>query len=477
MPDNITSSTPITGSTSSIRPNQMPKEPPQVKVIDPSRVTKPNAGQQTEQNSGSELSLNRTSVFNTYIRQLRLLPALNETLQKMMFDLFARKDALQNIPGVTELMKRLSTATKMERSEILQNLMYQNQNQTKFSGPVFSALRSLAYKYPDSDLDLYLAGFLKAYDGVLSQADTMKALVGQLNYLVGHMPRFYSRQLQPLVDELLPGKNEENIQHNLKLMKESIVPMLSMYASKTKDTGAVRNEITLFIHTLARLNTSSRANLEDTLKNLLDYCRFELHVPSKVTDWIGEMVEKKLADTLEAPDNPFFKTLTQVLSEGTVKGDSLENSSLYKSVVDRLVMDNSVYMPFTHLFLPVQYYGQWMFSEIWIEKDRHNEKSYGDGTDQKPVRLFISFDIKELGYFEVFIELLHAKATVELNYPAALKKSREDIQNTITKILTQNGMSAESVKLSAVADNTAPQIPGRIMQTMYEWRNAIDVSV
>lgn len=477
MPDNLNISTPISGNTSINRMNQPPKEPPQINAIDPAKVTQPNTNKQTEQNTNFDLMLSRNSVFSTFMEQLRQTPALNQTLQKIMYDLFSRKENIKDTKAITILAKQLTSAAEMDKTDILKNLLFQNNNQTKFSGPFFDVLRGLSVQHANSDLNIHLANFLKSFDSVFSAPDSMKAIVKQLDTLVQQMPKYYSRKLQPLLEELLQGESANSTDLNLQILKEKIIPVLSEYASATNDSGRTRDTITLLVHNLARLNTSSREDLVSKFSTLLDYCRYGLNLPDEKINTIQELFVQCIKESANTPKNEFYDSLITVLSEGSKQNTSNLSQMLYKDVCSSLLMDKSVYMPFTHIFLPINYQGQFMFSEIWIEKEdaeNHFSKQNNEERRAKTTRLFLTFDIKNLGYFEASIELCQLKAAVKMSYPATLGKSSREIRDKIAEIFSQNGFTAENVVLST--DNT-PKISNQVMKKIYERRNIIDVSI
>ena len=132
-------------------------------------------------------------------------------------------------------------------------------------------------------------------------------------------------------------------------------------------------------------------------------------------------------------------------------------------------------MPFTHLLLPLNYNGQFLFSEIWIEKDDDSGKSSKKSRGEpKPVRLYLSFDIKTLGNFEASIALSRGKADIQMRCPPALMKNSREIGSRISEIFSRNGLSAQSVEF---LQEGGPSIEKRVLQRIYERKNVIDVTV
>lgn len=476
MPDNINISTPISGNTNINRPGQTSaqKEPMQINVVDPTRVNQPNTDKQAEQNMNMDMMLSRNSVFSTYFNQIRQVPVLSQTLGKMVFELFARKDSLTKAESLPAILKKLTAATEMEKADILKNLQFQGENQTKFSDPIFELLRGIESKNPGKEFDVLLAKFLKSYDTVFSAPQTMKSIKEQLNLLTVQLPKYYSKKLQPLMAEFLQDNSADSIQQNLLVLKEKILPLLSEYSSRTKDIGMARDTITLLVHTLARLNIGSREDLVNKFTELLDYCRFSLNMSAGECSRIQELFAGKLTGTGEMPQNVFYESLLKTLSEGSKQGASGLNQTLCKAACSSLLLDNSVYMPFTHLFLPVSYHGQAMFTEIWIEKDSGKEHSYYTDDQNPPSHMYITFDIQNLGYFEMLFEVNKTRISVQLNCPSALVKQCDAIHDSLMRILAQNGFLADGITVSA--DNT-PRVQESIRKRIYDWRDAINVTI
>ncbi len=476
MPDNLRITTPVT-SNESINKVSSAKQPPAMLPIDPSKVTPPSTDKQADQSANFDFLMNRNSVFNKLLEQLGETPALSQTLQKIMFDAFNRADSVHGSRPANLLMKQLSSAMEMNEVDIVKNLMFQNNNHTKFSGPFFDIFRNLMSEYPDSNLDEHLSAFLKSYDVYFSTPDTTVTILKELNGLVRQMPNSYGTKLQALVDELMTEQPFNSLDLNLAVLKDKILPLLSEYVTVTNDFGPSRDSITLLVHNIARLNISSHQELVDEFSSLLDYCRYDLNLPDEKMNQIKSMFLKSLTESSQKPENHFYDSLLKVLTDSSNQSTSSVSQTLYKNVISSLLLDNSVYMPFTHLFLPINYNGKFMFSEIWIEKDddsnRSSPRSSGE-TGAKPIKLFLTFDIKSLGYFEASIALSQTNADVQLSCPPALTKNSREIGNKISEIFSQNGLTAQSVEL--VTGGTAA-VSKQIMKKVYERKNVIDVTI
>ncbi len=473
MPDNLRITTPIT-TNEGLNKLQPPKQPLPPLAVNPSVLDHPGVENQSDQGNAFNTLINRNSVFSKFVEQLNQTPGLSETMQQIMLDLFNRSDDIQNSRVFSPAMKQLAAAMKMGSADILKNLLFQSSNQTKFSAPIFAIFRQISRQYSGSDFDARLTTLLKAYDSFFSIGDTTESIVKELNTLTRQIPNSYGTKVQELTGELNTNQPVERQQENLTVLKEKIIPLLSKYVSATNDFGRARDSITLVVHDTARLNVGSRQELVEQFNNLVDYCRYQLNfTPSKIEE-IKTMFIQHLNQASQEPQNHFFSSLISALEESPRQSSSSVNLAVNRDTITSLLLNNSVFMPFTHLFLPINYNGQFLFSEIWIEKNDKDSNASPDFAGRQPTRLLLNFDIKGLGYFEASIELLEKRATVSLSCPVSLADRNMEISRKVSEIFSQNGLTAENVQISAQRSPTTPQ---KILKKVNERRSGIDVTV
>ncbi|WMJ21903.1 hypothetical protein RBG61_07785 [Paludicola sp. MB14-C6] len=474
MQDNIRITSPINTNDPTAAKLRAPKEGPQLNPIDPNRVN-PKNNTEASKNESFQFLLNHKSVYNRFIQQLMQTPGLSETLKKVVFDAFVQGERPTRIATTMDpILKELAEKLKLNPDQIVEALKYQNDNQTKYHGPMFDLFRELAKAQKgNQEFEQLLGQFLKAYNGYLSMNDTLKSIVANLKTIAQRIPKMYSDQLNTLVERLIVDQSENSLESNLSTLKNEIIPFLSSYIGKTNDFGRVRDTITLLIHNIARFNMSSKEEVINKFVDLIDYCKFQFDMPDKNIDVLKRIFANEISNP-KIPQNDLYDTFAKAISEGITSDQSATSKAIYRDISTALLLDNSVFMPLTHLFLPVNYQGTFFFSELWIDKNAKGKPNPETGEVKAAMKLFITFDIKGLGYFEATVLLSDKNADVVLSCPSTLAQSEREIRSNITKIFLNNGISVNSLTTSK---GQSPQKIQDVFETLYDRRQGIDVTI
>lgn len=475
MPDNIRITSPINTNDPAAARIRSPKETPQLNPVDPSKVTAKN-NTESSKNEAFQYLLNHKSVYNRFIQQLMQTPGLSETLKKVMFDAFVQQGKTSRITAskLDPILKELAEKLQMNPEEIVEALKYQNDHQTKYRGPMFDVLREL-YKEQkgNQEFEQLLGQFLKSYNGYFSMQDTLKAIVINLKTISQGIPKSYSDQLNKLLDQLIVTQTDNSLDLNLSVLKNEIIPFLSDYVNRTNDFGRVRDTITLLIHNIARLNTSSKEEVVTKFIDLLDYCKFQFDMPDKTIDQLKQIFAQQMTNPKQ-DRNEMFDSMIKLISEGMSSEQSATGKAMYRDISNALLLDNSVFMPLTHLFLPMNYQGTFFFSEIWIDKNAKSKPHPETGEVKSAIKLFVTFEIKGLGYFETTVLMAGKTVDVELSCPETLEQSEREIRNHIAKIFADNGMSVNSL---IAAKGQPPKRVQDVFETFYDRRQGVDVTI
>lgn len=471
MADNLRITTPVPGGDNVNRLN--PARPSERAVVNPALVPPANADRQSGQNN-TEFSflLNRNSVFSRFIQQLSKTPELSQSLGKLVYEVIGRAGAEQGAP-VSETLRQLTQVINMGREDIVKNLLFQENNRTQFSGPLFQMMRQMLDQYPSKTLEQKMAQFVKVFNAYTSLGETTRSVTNRLIQISEQIPQPYSGQLVQLANEITDEQPIENLNQNLSNLKEKIIPFIRRYITATNDFGRVRDNITLLVHDLSRLNIGSREELAEKFTALLDYCKYDLDFsPQKLNELTSVFLDHM--GRLETPNqNKLLDSILNLLTENA-KGPSQRGQELFQNTLSSLLMDNSVYMPFHHLFLPLAFEGKYLFGEIWIEKEAESENSRYAEEQERSRLIILTFDIKSKGYFEAFLTLTGKTINVRLNCPTEFAPNTKEISTAVSAIFAQNGLVPESVELST---GTPPLASKTILKKIHEGRRIVDVSI
>ena len=469
MADNLRITAPITNNDN-VGKVQQHRESANVIPNDPSKVTSRNYNDQSGQKNTLQFKWDNRSVFQKFVGEFEKTPSLSQTLQKFLLSTISHPSVDDNASPIQELLNKLANITKMNHQEIVDNLMFQQENSTKFSSQLFQILKALAKYNSSPDLKDYLGQFLKSYDGYISANATMSVILSQLRNISNRIPETYRNQLESLMSDLLLPLTNENIKPNLIMLKEKILPLLNKYVTDFNDFGETRDKISLLIHDISRLNVSSKDEVITRFNDLIGYCQYKTNISANSLNILKDLFIKTVDNPVKVK-NEFLDLLISVFTASDSNNISSTGQTMLNETFKTLLLDNSVYMPFTHLFLPIQYNEHFMFSEIWIEKPDDNDLFTDDL--EKPVNIYVSFEIAELGKFTMLISWKDKKINCNIEYPKKIKSDDLQIKKDIASIFSNNGFIAEKVTTSTELSDISSQI----IKKVYEGKREVDVTI
>lgn len=384
-----------------------------------------------------------------------------------------------------------------------------------------------------------LGRFLKSFNGYLSTSDTLKTVNQNLQSIMKHIPKTWSDKLDvfvkelvvvdtqaevekqlnastadrkayiaqrqsnaqgqqanvqgenrpvnaqgqqeqptrqnPIVDGLASGTTTQDLEKNLAVLKNEIIPFMSDYIVKTNDLGKARDLVTMLINNVAKLNTSSMSDVSEKFTDLLSFLKFQFDMPDRDIRSIKEFFIERLNQPKEQEQesSKMYNLMAQLIEEGSTNAKQASTRAMYKDIASSLLMDNSVFMPLEHIILPLDYNGTFMFSEIWVDKDSTQK----DGTrdpDNQTLKMFITFDIKGLGYFEATIWNTAGAVDFDLSYPLEFKENERDVRNSMTRIFEQNGLYLSKMEF---AQGQPMKTMAQAFPNLKAFRRGVDVTI
>ncbi len=145
---------------------------------------------------------------------------------------------------------------------------------------------------------------------------------------------------------------------------------------------------------------------------------------------------EEIAKRFQTPNRDFADGVANLLLKGANGQAGLENVQQFYTIMNGMLLNESVYMPLLHFILPFQYEGNNVMSEMWVDPDGKKDKEEGG----RAVKLFLKFDIQGLGKFELLMTLQDRESRMQLLVPKQLVKEDKKIQAEVAGILKKNGI-------------------------------------
>jgi len=343
--------------------------------------------------------------------------------------------------GVGELVEQLMASAQLETPEELMSFLKEQQIvQAKFSGPFFDSLRNIlgqgasgGVQGASESLKEAAVFFLKVYNDFSSGEHLlhqMRSIAGDINQL---MFRGFRDEFEKLLNNMNWEAENGDTAANTMLLNNRVIPFLSNYISRTHDYGAVRDAVMLFIFHAVRYENGSKDRLTQLFERLVGNREYE-----RFDKGGGKKSLPEILETLKQPDKgkAFSNTFSEILLKGAKGEGGLENVQQFHQALDRMLLNESVYMPVLHMIFPFRFKEKDVMSEVWIDPDAGKE----DESVGRRIKMLLKFDIQDLGDFQLFLALQDRKVDMQLDVPEALLEKHDAIQKGISEIMKKNGM-------------------------------------
>ena len=220
---------------------------------------------------------------------------------------------------------------------------------------------------------------------------------------------------------------------NAQALNGRIIPFLSNYISRTHDYGAVRDSVMLFILNAVKYENGSQDGMMKLFQRLVGNRDFSYFYKGDA--------QADLNSTLEAmhrsqAGNKFTDALANLLERGGRGEAGVEQMLQFQSITQNILLNESVYMPLIHLFLPFSYEDKEVMSEIWIDPDAGEDGEEGG----RKIRMLLQFQIQRLGSFDMVLEFQGWNVNMQLGVPPVLQSEFDAIREKVSDILKDNGM-------------------------------------
>lgn len=475
MPEimNVTNSTPgyDTAAGSRSIPNTV-NDPNVQNIPNPARVTRPdaNTGEQQSASEGQTGPLRYDSNFQAFLQRLQ---SSGDTVSQLAHLLSGDSRMVVSSglrAGTAEELSRVLEMLEMSEGEFLQFLKDQAASGSRFSGPLFDLLRSAYQNAGSPGLRGDIGQFIRQYGDWSATGHIETVLLLRLNQAVRAMPRSWGGRATEFLSLLQNGMAAGDRAGNLKLLQGQILPYLSNYVARSHDMGRARGLLTMLVLDVARYENGSQENLLASLHHLMNY--------GSLKSSLGSLDDATLLALLhhaasgQGTGQSVFADHLAAAANTALRGSmGTEAQEVFHSLVNSLLVNESVYMPLNHYLLPLKWKNRTMFSELWVDPDAQRDRERGSG-QARTVRLLLKADVQSLGLFDVVLTCRGKSVSLDVHCPAAVASFSDRIQSTLSEILRDNGLEAGTVHVEKLE---RPLTVSEIFPTIFDGRDSINV--
>ncbi len=416
MADILKVTTPLSGyDNSTIKNNPQAGQGAQIQnPVDPSKVTRGDNRTDSGGNGEQQMAFQYGSNLGAFLNLVKNVPDLSKILTDIFFQ---GEEVLSGGVMGEEAAQKIASffeATKMHDEEILPFIKEQAESAVRFNGGIFDQLRYVMAETTSVDLKAEVLNFVKKFNDMSSGKHILHDIFNTVKDMEAYVFKQTREQIEALLKELDLSAPEGQISHNSELLKEKILPFLGRYIAMNHDMGTIRDKISLLTVLIARYENGDREEVLQSFSRLTGYQGFRKFFGAMTMEQFGELLNQVDLEQA-AGKNQWADKFVDFLKTGVDGGAGLENKQMFQSMLQSMVLNESVYMPLLHLAFPMNVNGRKMFSEMWIDPDEEGSSTQA-GAKHK-TRIFVKFDIRELGQFKLLLFYGDNAASLQLYYP------------------------------------------------------------
>ena len=439
-------------------------------IVDPDRVVRPD--QRTDrQDTGDTGTARYESNFMTFLQRLRTSRQLPETFMRLLQ--WGGTQVSSGIrDGFAREMAEFMEFIRMDEAELLAFLKNQLQSGSRFTGALFQMLRE-AYNGTQSEmLRQEILQFLRRFSDFSSTEHLEGKLLRGTEGMTESLPSQWSSQVSDILARLQNGVAAGDREGNLNLLRGNLFPLVARYVSTTHDHGRARALLSMMALDVARYENGNPKGLLQSFRHLSSMGVLPEELGKLSDDDLLRLLRE--ADFAKAAENNAFAGRLAELTNRALQGEGGVNAQeAFQNILAALLINESVYMHLTHVMLPLDWNGELMFSELWVDPDAENAPGRGTG-ERGRVRVLIKLDIESLGAFDLLINAKGESVSLMIACPKSVASFSDQISTAMGTILTRNGLHPETI---SVAEMKRPLTVSEVFPKLFEKMSGINVKV
>ncbi|MEY8337077.1 hypothetical protein AALB16_03465 [Lachnospiraceae bacterium 62-35] len=407
--------------------------------VDPTRVVRADGrdGEQTGNTAQDALLqvIDYESNYGAFIKSLGEEGELAGVLERLLFtDMAGLREAGQ--AEIASMVEKFLMSVRMDSPEELVEFMAgQRELQARFIGGFFDRLRSILSQSSSAGLRDAALAFLKGYNDYSSGAHLLQQMRSLTDDIEMLLFKPYREEFRGLADSMNWDASNGDTSENTGVLNGRLIPFLSRYISRTHDYGAVRDATMLLIFHAVRYENGDGGRLDKLFDNMFNNRDFVRLFKGDLQENKEQLLEAG-AKEAQRPLSGFADGLANLLLKGANGHGGLENVQQFYTIMNGMLVNESVYMPLLHFLLPFQYEDNNVVSEMWVDPDARRDSE----EEGRKIKVFLKFDIQSVGKFELVMTLQDHETRMQLFVPRHLAKQEKKIQEEVADILKKNGI-------------------------------------
>ena len=439
-------------------------------IVNPDIITRPDNRTDRQDNDNSGQAARYESNFMTFLQRLRSSQNVSETVMRVLQ--YGGKEVSSGIDsGFAKEMNEFLEFVNMDEAQMLSFLRNQLMSSSRFTGALFDALRTAFGNTRSELLQNEILLFLRRFSDFSSTGHIEGRMQRIISDMADALPGKWSEQVHALLDQLNQGIANGDRQGNLDLLRQQLFPLVSRYVSSTHDHGLARGLLSMLTLDLARYDNGAEGGLLQSLRHLAS--------TGILPNSMAKMSDAELLQMLRnsefsraSQENAFADQIASLASRALRGESGVEMQDAFHNILNSVLINESVYMPLQHVMLPLNWDGNLMFSEMWVDPDadRGSRSGGGGGT----ARLLLKMDIASLGAFDVVISARQENVSMAVACPPEVSEHADAVAGALRTILQRNGLNPDEI---AVSERRRPLTISEVFPKIYERMGGVNVKV
>ncbi len=440
-------------------------------IIDPSKITRADA--RVQKDSDNQQQVRFQSNLQTFIEQMRNAPDLAEQMAKIITLLKAAVATPGLDAGVAEEISQFLQLINMDEGQFRDFFLSQMNSKSRFTGPLFALLRQAYNSSNAPGAQQAMLNFVKRFSDFSQTSHIESTLLANIKEMANNMPESWRVQVLKHAEEFEQGLLNQTRQENVNTLQSKIIPFLGSYIDRTHDMGKARDILSLILLGTARYENGAEDALLASFRQATSFSE----ILSQLSQIDGQDILRLLQSgefAKSVQDDEFAKRFSLAANQALSGQYGTDAKDVFSQIIKALLINESVYMPLNHTMLPVDFNGNMMYSEMWVDPDADKE-GRGEGEhSQNKMQFLCKLDLQNLGFMEMAFSVRQDNVEMQIFAPEIIAQNSETVAKDIREILSSHGFNSKSLE---VAELKTPLAITQVFPNLLEGRQGVNVKI